>query len=356
MAGLLNQFEQFLALFENLKTVAGEPNRLATFYSESSAIRDAAERLENFAMDLGYSILFGPKRWGPVPAGFRQAWAEYEFSWGPAIAYGSTCYLLRESLPEFRRVVPYNPDIARGMYRGQYRGLHQPCDDAPDPERDDFFDPRRHDGGSALKLGVEYWRSEYNDWSEKARAGENVDDANFMANLFKIALDAFDFLTLTIGIDINDIFRRWREIPPIFVPPAVSNKHGDEKGSLNDLLDNAVRAYVCGAPAAAIAMCRATLEMVLKLHFLPDDHLKHEKNGNLKRNARGELLEEGLSGLIVMAEKRYNTIKSLNLKELRDAGDQFLHRYHSKVPLSRADEKAIIQYMVTLKTLIQIAG
>jgi hypothetical protein len=52
------------------------------------------------------------------------------------------------------------------------------------------------------------------------------------------------------------------------MPAHVSNEHGlTEKGSLNDLLDDAVRAYVFGAPAAAIAMCRAALEMVLKRHY-----------------------------------------------------------------------------------------
>jgi hypothetical protein len=43
---LLKHFEQFLALFANLKAIAGEPKRLATFYPESSAIRDAAEKVE----------------------------------------------------------------------------------------------------------------------------------------------------------------------------------------------------------------------------------------------------------------------------------------------------------------------
>jgi hypothetical protein len=52
MTALLNQFEQFLALFEKLKSVAGEPKRLATFYVESSAIRDAAIRLGEFALEL----------------------------------------------------------------------------------------------------------------------------------------------------------------------------------------------------------------------------------------------------------------------------------------------------------------
>ena len=48
----------------------------------------------------------------------------------------------------------------------------------------------------------------------------------------------------------------------------VANRYGaSEKGSLLHLLDDAVRAYVSGAPAAAIALCRAALEMVLKRHY-----------------------------------------------------------------------------------------
>jgi hypothetical protein len=127
----------------------------------------------------------------------------------------------------------------------------------PEPEHDDSFVPEYHDRWSALKLGIDYWRSEYDAKSERVRLGGYDDYDKLIANKCRIALDAFDYLVRNIGIDIADVFRRWREAPHIFMPPPVSNKHGEEKGSLNDLLDNAVRAYVCGAPAAAIAMCRA---------------------------------------------------------------------------------------------------
>jgi len=57
MSELLQHFEQFLVLFENLKAIAGEPERLATFYGESSAIRDAATKLEEAAFELQYDAL-----------------------------------------------------------------------------------------------------------------------------------------------------------------------------------------------------------------------------------------------------------------------------------------------------------
>lgn len=140
----------------------------------------------------------------------------------------------------------------------------------PDPDDDEHFYPGHHDGWSALKLGIDYWRSECNAYSERVQSGDYDDYDKLTANRCRIALDAFDYLTSVIGIDIDAIFKRWREVPAIFMPPAISNKHASEKGSLNDLLDNAVRAYVCGAPAAAIAMCRSVLEMVVKDHYLTD--------------------------------------------------------------------------------------
>jgi len=93
---ILNHVEQFLALFDNLRMVAGdEPKRLATFYSQSSAVREAAERLERCERELEYNLeWFGRKRLGPVASRFEQAWAEYQDHWAPAIGYGSFCELL----------------------------------------------------------------------------------------------------------------------------------------------------------------------------------------------------------------------------------------------------------------------
>jgi hypothetical protein len=107
---------------------------------------------------------------------------------------------------------------------------------------------------------------------------------------------------------------------------------------LGDLLDNAVRAYVCGAPAAAIAMCRAVLEMVLKTRYLAPNHASQEY---------------GLKKIISLAESRSAFLRKLRLSELKEAGDEILHRYHRRDPLSASDEKQIIDYMRTLKTLIQ---
>ncbi len=52
-------------------------------------------------------------------------------------------------------------------------------------------------------------------------------------------------------------------------------------GPLTELFDGAIRAYVCGAPAAAFAMCRALLETVLKQSYLPEEFTEREMLGKL---------------------------------------------------------------------------
>ena len=77
------------------------------------------------------------------------------------------------------------------------------------------------------------------------------------------------------------------------MPAHVSNRYGaSEKGSLSQLLDDAMRAYVFGAPCTAIVMCRAALEMVFKKHY-----------------GRGQWENEPLENLIVLASRKYDFVQ-----------------------------------------------
>ena len=156
---LLNHIEQFLTLLDNLRTVAGDqPKRLAAFYSQSSAVREAAEKLQECERELKYNLeWFGRKRLGPVASRFEQAWAEYQDRWAPAIAYGSFYERLEKrnapTASSFRELNPYSPEVGRGL-------MSRSDQEEPDPDRDEFFDPVRHDGGDAVALGVDHWRGE----------------------------------------------------------------------------------------------------------------------------------------------------------------------------------------------------
>ena len=82
------------------------------------------------------------------------------------------------------------------------------------------------------------------------------------------ALKAWDFFDQTIGVDLEGVYRRWKQIPHILIPSHVSLAAGPRKpGGLIELLGEASRAYVFGAHGAAIAMCRAITETILVDHF-----------------------------------------------------------------------------------------
>ena len=63
--------------------------------------------------------------------------------------------------------------------------------------------------------------------------------------------------------------------------------------------------------------------------------------------------EPGLKKIISLAESRYAFLRKLRLSELKEAGDAILHKYHRRERLSAAEDRAIIGYMQTLKTVIE---
>ena len=317
MAARLTVFEEFLARFNQLKEICGTPQRLINLVDQHKGMADAVAALFRClrTTDLERRLQSGQKIFKQVPPAFGAAWADYERDWLPALSYISL------------RGAGLEPDsFAPGL------GRNPDQLEPPDPRHDESFDPEWHDGGTAIELGVERLEIE-------ART-EAVDDYTERAiNSSRIALGAYDYLINTIGLDIQSVFRRWRDVPKFFLPAHVSNRYGaSDKGSLPHLLDDAVRAYVFGAPAAAIAMCRAALEMVLKQHYLPEQ----ENNSDL-------------SDLIVLAERRYSFVQAAKIDPIRRTANRILHKYHMVNRLTEEDERTIVNFLKTVKFLIQRA-
>jgi hypothetical protein len=166
-----------------------------------------------------------------------------------------------------------------------------------------------------------------------------TDDDERIINSCKIAYEAYDYLTQTIGLNTQRAFRRWREVPVVFMPAHVSNRYGtSDKGSLSHLLDDAVRAYVFGAPAAAITMCRAALEMVLKRHY-----------------GRGQWEDYKLGRLLTLASERYKNVQAERIAPLVKKANRIVHDYDRSKRLSSEDERTILIFLKTVKSLIQKA-
>jgi hypothetical protein len=141
----------------------------------------------------------------------------------------------------------------------------------------------------------------------------------------------------------------WRLIPPIFVPQHVSNRYGmSDLGSLHRLLDEAIQAFVFGAPGASIAMCRVCLETVLKEHYGLE---------TTYRTKKGDVRERGLGELIVLASKKWDMIRAndAEIKQIKSRGYEIVHRYTTTRSITAEEERTIVRFFCTLKSLIERA-
>ncbi|MGQ0446334.1 MAG: hypothetical protein ACT4O2_14725 [Beijerinckiaceae bacterium] len=97
--------------------------------------------------------------------------------------------------------------------------------------------------------------------------GYKADDEPFYSR----AKDAWDWLVNTVGVDLKKIEERWKEFPVLSIPEHVSNAHGlNEAKSLYSYLTDVRLAYMIGADLAAIAMCRAATEILIRYHYNND--------------------------------------------------------------------------------------
>ena len=351
MSTRLTAFEQFIVLFKDMKRAAKDsPQRLKNFYRESDTVRQTTENLLSWLCrtDFERRVFHGPrKHFAQVPVDFEKEWSEYKEFWANPVVTAWAKNLSLEELKElagdeaedYFHSFQSNDDEDNGNEDlsleddfpklSSIKPVDHPRGGAPpNADYESEFDPLKHDGGAALELGISVLNVQ-----------ADFEDGEVNTNIASFSVEAYDYLTQTIGIDVPAIFRRWRNVPVIFMPAYVSNKHGlTEKGSLTALLDDAMRAYVCGAPAAAIAMCRAALEMVLKRHY-----------------GRGQWDDLTLGKMIVLADQKYDFVQEGRIRPLVDRTNAVLHEYSTIERMSADDDRSILNFLKTVKFLIQRA-
>lgn len=143
---------------------------------------------------------------------------------------------------------------------------------------------------------------------------------------------AWEYLTETIGLDVTGVALRWHKLPRALVPLRAH----ESVESVLGLLEEAAKAYVFGLPAAAMAMCRATCEIVLK-QFYDDGY------------------ENSLDKIIFMAEKKFQHLKGLDLRKHVSAANRIMHNHGKSGRLSDAEDESARQFLETVKTLIERA-
>ena len=320
-------------LFSAVKNAASnEPSRVTTFYKQHKPLKTAVNELYAFMSfgDFERRVFHAPKKYHPqTPKGFERAFRDYKDNWELLI---SDC------------LFPILLDLLELDIGEEESDNNQPIATpevyAPDPEHEDRFDPLIHDGAKALEMA--FWVTD--SYADETNSKESADTIHYAS---KIGLEAYDYLTDTIGLEVEGVFRRWRHVPTIFMPAHVSNAHGTtERGSLYDLIDDAVRAYVFGAPAAAVATCRAALETILKRHYDLDYQFKDRE---------GRIRDKGLGELIILADEKYEFVQGKRLERLTLNANKVLHNYSGRNRMSERDEQSILDFLKTIKFMIERA-
>jgi hypothetical protein len=138
---------------------------------------------------------------------------------------------------------------------------------------------------------------------------------------------------------------RWEKVPHVFMPKHVAqDQQRSHSGPLTELFDDAVRAYVCGSPAAAFAMCRALLETVLKQSYLPGEFTETDKFGRTRDIPMGRLLE--------LTRERHHSFPLAKIKPLVQISNAILH---GKRAAALYSEIHILQFFKILKAVIENA-
>jgi uncharacterized protein with HEPN domain len=150
-------------------------------------------------------------------------------------------------------------------------------------------------------------------------------------------LDGLAWLRIGVGLDFADLQARWKQIPVISVPKhlsELSDKSGDnEVRGLFAFLDQTRLTYLVGADLAAIALCRATTELLIRRQYAP-------------RAAKSE----GLTSLIRRVRKAHPKLEFLKdlFKKVEEANNILHSSSYSVHDLRRDRYQVIVREWVKL--------
>jgi hypothetical protein len=148
------------------------------------------------------------------------------------------------------------------------------------------------------------------------------------------SIEEWNRLTQIQGFDLGGVFRRRKLIPVILVPRHVSNKHsGEASVNLFALLRDAHNAFIYGASFAALALLRATLEVILVEHY-------------------GAASKDDLSEKINSSRNLPRKIPPKALHALRIQANKTLHFDKENLP-ENPNEMTMVKYFLLLRELIE---
>ncbi len=228
---------EFMWLFATLKSYWDDaPEDLVDLARTDTSVRDICSKLFSAAHLLQMNErrrceLFA----APVDPRFVDAWRDYEKRFESVLSGISLYIVLNEPIgdvePSNTRLMDLKREIAR------YDGINQ---------------------ATGIEEAIEFARcnAEQEDrWVDRPEYIEQIWDG----------IAAWERLTQDTEFDLKGVFRRRALVPFVLVPRHVAAKYGSaETPSMLKNLQQAHDAFVFGAPFAALALMRSTLEAVLR--------------------------------------------------------------------------------------------
>ena len=198
------------------------------------------------------------------------------------------------------------------------------------------FDPSRDSAAGVISRAEEFY--EYSDWEYN----EEIDYSRG---------EAFDWMHETVGVDLYEIERRWKEFPVIIVPQHISDGYGlEEPRGLYASLTQIRLAYMIGADLAAIALCRSVTERLIRFHYafeLPNA----TDSRRTKLTGKGSLIE------LVEQRETFAFLRNFNLAEkVREAhGILHLDKIGDDIEHRNRDRGLVTEWVKVLVEMIKRA-
>lgn len=309
---MLSEHEAFTTLFNELRSrVNNSPTTLAWLSEQKADIRRLAYLVGEAAEKIQKARATSAERHLVVPTGFVTAWEMFETQFEVPI---------REILESERKAgteefLAQLKEIAERQHTDADSLLEKILSEIESRRQPgDSFDPTRDDPASL----IENIFMTFSDVAEEILSNdENADKA----------IGAWRFFDETLRVDHRAIYARWKNIPDLLIP---SHALRVNPRPVFDLYNEAVRCYVFGNKIAAVSMCRALLEHILKKHY------KIEGND--------------LNKMITMAEARYSHFKKMKLHDKRKLANTIMHKYEKQ---SEVEDQSVVDFLDTIKAIVQ---
>lgn len=303
------QIALFLTRFNKLKKeVNNSPKTLSWLATEKEDIQDLCFELEGNFQTIAKFLATKNNKHTFITVPFENDLKEYESNYQKHVLTAAEPIREREEkkLKELLKKIELDTEMSKEEFNKWLAGLIAPGSS---------FDPFSDDPAFLMEE-IKYFIHDM-------IANDDPDN-----EFFDKAYGAWYFYEKSIGLDLEGIYRRWKNSPELFIP--IQIQATTNTTPLIELYNEAVKSFAFGNKVAAMTLCRPLMEYILKKYYVVKD--------------------EKLGKIVALAEERFPNLQKLSMRSKKEKADDILHNYEKK---SNTEDKSVIEFLKTIKYLVQ---